>query len=136
MNEKQHTLFVCTTCASVWKDGKRVGSSGGQKLVTQLKELAFNWELKNKFTIQEVECMSACNRSCVVAFTGSGKITYLFGDLTAENSTEAILECASQYYAKSDGSLPWSERPESLNKGILAKIPPTNKWARLNVTCC
>lgn len=136
MSEKQHTLFVCTSCASVWKDGKRVGTSGGQKLVTQLKELAFNWELKNKFIIQEVECMSACNRSCVVAFAREGKITYLFGDLTAENSTEAILQCASQYYVKSDGLLPWSERPEPLKKGILAKIPPINKWAGLNVTCC
>ncbi|MDF5733837.1 MAG: FeS-binding protein, partial [Rhizonema sp. PD38] len=29
MTSKQHTLFVCTTCASVWQDGKRVGSSGG-----------------------------------------------------------------------------------------------------------
>ncbi|MHC5828610.1 MAG: FeS-binding protein, partial [Nostoc sp.] len=25
---------------------------------------------------------------------------------------------------KADGLLPWSERPEALKKGILAKIPP------------
>ncbi|MDZ4871122.1 MAG: hypothetical protein CLLPBCKN_000510 [Chroococcidiopsis cubana SAG 39.79] len=31
MNEK-HTVFVCTTCASTWQDGKRVGVSGGQIL--------------------------------------------------------------------------------------------------------
>ena len=37
---------------------------------------------------------------------------------------EAVLECAGQYYAKSDGLLPWSERPQALKKGVLAKIPP------------
>ncbi|MBW4564858.1 MAG: DUF1636 family protein [Mojavia pulchra JT2-VF2] len=119
-----HTLFVCKTCASVWQDGKRLGESGGQKLLQQLQGLAQNWHLRDEFPIQEVECMSACNRSCVVAFAASGKITYLFGDLAVDDSASAVLECASQYYSKPDGLLPWSERPEALKKGILAKIPP------------
>jgi predicted metal-binding protein len=121
-----HTLFVCKTCASVWQDGKRVGESGGQKLLHQIQQLAQDWELREEFPIQEVECMSACNRSCVVAFAAKGKLTYLFGDLNADSSA-AVLECASHYYNKSDGSLPWSERPEPLKKGILAKIPPIPK---------
>jgi predicted metal-binding protein len=119
-----HTLFVCKTCASVWENGKRLGESKGEKLYKKLQELAQNWELRDEFPIQEVECMSACNRSCVVAFAGHGKITYLFGDLAVESSASAILECASQYYTKSDGLLPWAERPELLKKGLLAKIPP------------
>lgn len=119
-----HTLFVCKTCASVWQDGKRVGESGGQKLLQQLQHLAQDWNLKDDFPIQEVECMSACSHSCVVAFAGSGKLTYMFGNLPVDDSASAILECASHYYAKPDGLLPWSERPEPLKKGILAKIPP------------
>lgn len=119
-----HTLFVCKTCASVWQEGKRLGESGGEKLLHQLQQLAQDWELRDEFPIQEVECMSACNRSCVVAFAAKGKLTYLFGDLAVDNSASAILKCASQYYVKADGLLPWSERPEALKKGILAKIPP------------
>ncbi|MEA5507062.1 DUF1636 family protein [Halotia wernerae UHCC 0503] len=119
-----HTLFVCKTCASTWQDGKRLGKSGGQKLLQHLQHLAKDWGLRAQFPIQEVECMSACNRSCVVAFAAKGKLTYLFGDLTVDDSASAVLECASQYYAKTDGLLPWSERPEPLKKGILAKIPP------------
>ncbi|MCP6758202.1 MAG: DUF1636 family protein [Fischerella sp. CENA71] len=118
-----HTLFVCKTCASVWQDGKRVGESGGQKLLKQLQKLAQDWYLKEDFPIQEVECMSACSHSCVVAFAGSGKLTYMFGDLPVDDSAAAILECASKYYDKPDGLLPWSERPEPLKKGILARIP-------------
>jgi predicted metal-binding protein len=118
-----HSLFVCKTCASVWQDGKRVGESGGQKLLREIQEKAQNWELQDEFPIKEVECMSACSRSCVVAFAGQGKLTYLFGDLPVEGCAEAVLECAGKYYARPDGVLPWSERPEPLKNGILARIP-------------
>lgn len=120
----QHILFVCKTCATIWKQGKPEGKSGGQQLLEQLSELHQAWDLQHHFPIQEVECMSACSRSCAVSFVAPGKYTYLFGDLPAENSADAILECAAQYYAKSDGLLPWSERPELLKKGVIARIPP------------
>ncbi|TAF08043.1 MAG: DUF1636 domain-containing protein [Nostocales cyanobacterium] len=136
MLNQKHTLFVCTTCGGKWENGKRVGESSGEKLLQQLQELAQDREMQNQFSIQGVECMSACSHSCVVAFAAEGKSTYLFGDLPVDNSTFAILECASLYYAKADGSLPWSERPEPLKKGILAKIPALNKWTNLNVNCC
>ncbi|MBD2167155.1 DUF1636 family protein [Calothrix membranacea FACHB-236] len=124
LGESSHTLFVCKTCASVWQDGKRVGESGGEKLLQKLEILAQDWELRDQFPIQQVECMSACNRSCVVAFAAQGKTTYLFGDLAVDDCASAVLECASQYYSKPDGLLPWSERPAALKKGVLAKIPP------------
>jgi predicted metal-binding protein len=122
----KHSLFVCTSCASVWKNGKREGKSGGQQFMENLSQLAKNWKFLEEFDIQEVECMSACSRSCAVSFAAVGKYTYLFGDLPANEleSAEAVLECASQYYAKPDGLLPWAERPEPLKKGILARIPP------------
>lgn len=119
-----HTLFVCKTCATDWKDGKPQGKSGGQKLLEELTKIHQNWELKAEFSIQEVSCMSACSHACTVSLAAPGKYTYLFGDLPVQNSADAILNCAALYYEKSDGSLPWSERPEPLKKGILAKIPP------------
>ncbi|NEP14496.1 MAG: DUF1636 domain-containing protein [Symploca sp. SIO2C1] len=125
----QHNLFVCTTCASTWKEGKRVGISGGQKLLEQLSHLHQDWDLRDEFLIQPVECMSACSHPCAVSFTAVGKYTYLFGDLAAAEETlpaisAAVLDCASLYHAKADGLLPWSERPKLLKKGILARIPP------------
>lgn len=123
----QHTLFVCTTCSSVWKDGKRVGISGGEKLLQQLQQLHQDWELQRQFTIEAVECMSACDRACTISLASVGKYTYLFGDLSPDASASEIagvLECASKYYIHPQGLLPWKERPEPLKKGILAKIPP------------
>jgi predicted metal-binding protein len=124
--QAQHTMFVCTTCASVWKDGKPVGESGGEKLLKQLLQQQQDWELSGKFDIKAVECMSACSRSCAVSFASNGKYTYLFGDLSAELSSSEIagvFECASKYYKHPEGLLPWSERPIPLKKGIVARIP-------------
>ncbi|MBD2136782.1 DUF1636 domain-containing protein [Anabaena sp. FACHB-1237] len=130
-NTTNHNLLICKTCASVWQDGKRIGESGGEKLWQKLQQLAENWDLYHNFPIQAVECMSACNRSCVIAFIAENKITYLFGDLSVENSPEEILQCASKYYHHPDGFLPWAERPESLKNGILAKIPPIKGTKKL-----
>ncbi|NET72931.1 MAG: DUF1636 domain-containing protein [Sphaerospermopsis sp. SIO1G2] len=135
MQKQQHTLFVCTTCASVWQNGKPVGESGGQKLLQQLQQLAHTWELHNQFSIQEVKCMSACSHACVISLQGEEKFTYLFGNL-ADDSASTILECATQYHNHSQGLLPYSQRPKPLKSGILAKIPPLSKWAKLTSNCC
>ncbi|TAE49538.1 MAG: DUF1636 domain-containing protein [Oscillatoriales cyanobacterium] len=85
----KHCLLVCTACASVWKDGKRQGKSGGQQFMEDLSKLAKDWELSDEFEIQEVECMSACSHSCAVSFAAAGKYTYLFGDLPP-NEPESV----------------------------------------------
>jgi predicted metal-binding protein len=123
---QQHTLLVCTTCAGVWKEGKRVGESGGEKFLCKLQEIHKNWDLQTEFIIQPTECMSACSRACAVSFVANGKYTYLFGDLSPDLSTEemsTVLECATKYYNHPDGLLPWAERPAPLKKGVLARIP-------------
>ena len=123
----EHCLFVCTTCGSKWEDGRRIGTSEGERLLEQLQVLHQNWELAIDFPIQAVGCMSACSRSCAISFAATGKHTYLFGDITAsepEIPLSNILDCAAKYYQHPSGSLPWGERPAPLKQGILAKIPP------------
>jgi len=121
-----HTIFVCTTCASKWENSKRIGESGGEKLLKRLQSVYPDWQLNPEFVIQPVECMSACSRSCAISFASPGKTTYLFGDLSPDlTSTEVngVFDCAGKYYAHPEGSLPWSERPEPLKKVVIARIP-------------
>jgi predicted metal-binding protein len=126
----QHRIFVCTTCASKWENGKRVGESGGEMLFNRLQDYNVTCNpTENKdveLLIEPVECMSACSRYCVISFAYPGKYTYLFGDVPSQVTPEelaAIFDCAKKYQVHSQGLLPWSERPEPLKKGILAKIP-------------
>lgn len=124
-----HTLFVCTTCAGTWQDGKRIGCSRGEILLDHLSSLYSTWPYKDSVALEPVQCMSSCDRPCSVAFVSSGKHTYLFGDLAQVNEDlnhvcQSLLDCAELYYAKPDGVMAWSERPERLKKGIVARIPP------------
>lgn len=48
----------------------------------------------------------------------------MFGDLLPLNSASAVLQFAEQYFESSDGLIKRQDRPEVLQKGILARIPP------------
>lgn len=125
MTAAKHALFVCTTCASVWENGQRVGVSGGDRLLELLLPLHADWEHRETMPIQTTACMSACSRPCVVSFAAPGKYGFVFGELEPDSETAAaVLACAAQYHAKPDGLLTWKERPDKLKSGVIARIPP------------
>ncbi|MGV0025294.1 DUF1636 family protein [Phormidesmis priestleyi] len=119
-----HVLFVCKSCAFSKTERFYGGERGGFHLLDRLSHFSQNWSLKSKFSIQEVECLSACNRSCVVVFAAPNKTTLMFGDLPPLQSAPEILKLAEQYHASTDGIVPRKSRPECLQKSILARIPP------------
>ncbi|MCU0535648.1 MAG: DUF1636 domain-containing protein [Hydrococcus sp. Prado102] len=120
----KHTVFVCKSCFFSLERRDYLGQRGGKYLCVRLQNLAQDWQLKNDFFIQEVECLSACNRPCVVAFAAPKKTTLMFGDLPPLNSASVVLKFAEQYFESYDGLIKRQDRPEVLQKGILARIPP------------
>jgi len=125
MTASKHALFVCTTCASVWENGQRVGTSGGDRFLELIAQLHESWEHREAMPLQPTACMSACSRPCAIAFAAPGKHGFVFGDLEPDADTAAaVLECAAQYQAKPDGLLAWKERPEKLKSGVISRIPP------------
>ncbi len=124
-----HSLLVCTTCASTWQNGKKVGVSGGEILLQELESLHQDWEKRSQFEIRAVSCMSACSKACVVTFASAGKYSYIFGDLPSDNedistTASAIIACADLYSDRHDGTMAWKERPALLKNGLIARIPP------------
>ena len=124
----EHILFVCTTCASKYQDGKKVGESGGERLMQQIQISAQAWELASEFLIEPVQCLSTCSQACAIAFMGSNKLTYLFGNLPVDETqieitATTVLECAGQYYENPQGLLSYKERPELLKNKVMARIP-------------
>ncbi|MBD1857580.1 MULTISPECIES: DUF1636 domain-containing protein [Leptolyngbya] len=119
-----HVLFVCRSCSVSKHQREHLGHRGGFHLLEQLKQEFETWELDAPFVIREVECLSACNRPCVVALSAPGKTTLMFGDLPPFESAIAIRELCQQYFHSADGIVPRSDRPDLLKKGILARIPP------------
>ncbi len=118
-----HTLFVCKSCYFSATQRDYMGERGGKHLLSKLLELHQQWSFKSEFFIAEVECLSACKRPCAVALTAPKKTTLMFGDLPPLESAEDILKLCEKYRASTNGIVPRSERPEVLQKGILARIP-------------
>ncbi|PAX58396.1 DUF1636 family protein [Brunnivagina elsteri] len=123
----KHALFVCKSCNFSPTQRDYMGERGGKYLFNQLSKLSENWRLKSEFVIEELDCLSACKRPCTVAFTAANKTSLMFGDLPPLESAAAILQLCEQYYASTNGIVPRQERPEILQKGILARIPPPPK---------
>ncbi|MBW4435234.1 MAG: DUF1636 domain-containing protein [Pelatocladus maniniholoensis HA4357-MV3] len=120
----QHALYICKSCYFSPTQRDYMGERGGIHLLKQLLNLSEKWSLQSEFVIQEVECLSACNRPCVIALTAPNKTSLMFGDLPPLLSAEAILQLCEQYHVSCDGIVPRQERPKVLQKGILARIPP------------
>lgn len=144
------TILVCTTCASRWEEGQRVGISGGEHLLSALSEAMAEaidadgtvqtgcQRRKNRsqaaIALKPVACMSACSQACTIALSAPGKHTYLFGGLPHDptdraamaEAIAAILTCADLYGDRSDGLLAWGDRPEVLKRSVIARIPPLN----------
>ncbi|MBE9212950.1 DUF1636 domain-containing protein [Plectonema cf. radiosum LEGE 06105] len=118
-----HTLFVCKSCYFSLTQLDYMGEIGGKYLLNEILKLHQKWILKSEFLITEVECLSACKRPCAIALTAPNKTSLMFGDLPPLESAGDILKLCEQYHTSPNGIVPRNERPEILQKGILARIP-------------
>jgi predicted metal-binding protein len=118
----QPVIYVCRSCAFSATQREHQGQRGGAHLLAALLQMQRLARAECK--IETTDCLSACNRACVVAFSAPRKYTLMFGDLSPFDSAIAILQMAEQYHASPDGVVPRQNRPDILKKGILARIPP------------
>ncbi len=119
MSEEQTTIFVCTVC----RQGDDADSRPGQQFFESLRErLADHTEAAIK--VEPVECLAVCKRPCTVAFAGSGKWTYVIGDLDVGDHLDEIVAAAKSYAATANGVVAWKERPASFRKGVVSRTPP------------
>lgn len=116
------TIHVCTACRRARADlpdgYDRPGIALAEALAAQIEGLG------GAISVEPVECLSVCKRPCTVALTGAGKWTYVYGDLDPHSAVETLIAFASQYGATPDGIVPWRERPETIRKSVVARIPP------------
>ncbi len=112
-------LLICTTCRAAGT--ARDAAPDGQRLFDAVLALA----LPAGLHLRGIACLGACSRSCSAALQAPGKFTYVFGDLPADAaSAEQLLLVAAQHLRLDDGQLPWSDRPERLRRGVVARLVP------------
>ncbi|MEM6406776.1 MAG: DUF1636 domain-containing protein [Pseudomonadota bacterium] len=115
-----HRITICTSC-------KHKGSScrPGYELIERLRKAiaAAGDAVPEEFEISGVACMAGCDRPCTVAYHGSRKATYLFGDIDPDEDIEDLVAFAKQYAYLYDGWCSSVDRPGKLRKTTLARVP-------------
>lgn len=117
------SLRICVTCrrdpeaaaAPEERDGARLYA----RLEAERQRLA-----EAGIGLSEVRCLSGCKRACTALLTGAGKWSYVLCEVDPETAAGDLVDYAERYAASADGQVAWRERPESLRRKTLARIPP------------
>jgi predicted metal-binding protein len=111
------TILVCSSC---WgDDGSDVRPRPGERLGRATHDAAAGTGI----VVRSVECLGNCKRRLSAALLRDGCWSYVFGDLTP-GSADDLVSGAALYATSTDGLLPWRGRPDSLKRGLVARIPP------------
>lgn len=110
------TILVCYSCRD--ETGSDARPRAGEQLAASVRAAA-----GPSITIQGVECLGNCKRRLSAALLRDGCWSYVFGDLSLESGPDLVTGAA--LFSKSiDGLIPWRGRPDSLKRGLVARIPP------------
>ncbi|WP_445634020.1 Metal-binding protein [Nostoc sp. DSM 114161] len=119
----KHTIFVCKSCHRSSEEKPNNPPFDGDILLDKLKSLCISKLPNDELKIQSVGCLWACDRGCVVAVSSEDKPTYLFVDLTPEESAASLVEFMQMYIKSRKGAVVWEQLPQVLQSAIFAQIP-------------
>ncbi len=117
---RDHRITICTSCRH-----KGTHCRPGYELIDRLRQAiaAAGDALTDGFEVSGVACMAGCDRPCTVAYHGTRKATYLFGDIDPATDVEDLIRFARQYARLQDGWCSSGDRPGKLRSTTLARVP-------------
>jgi len=118
----KHVLVVCKACGAS-SDENANQETNGTRLLNQLKALHDQWPRKDELVIESTTCLCICERACAIAYVGTHKPTYLFGDLPVASAAD-LLTAGELYLDSEDGMVPAYKLPSRLQPCRIARIPP------------
>jgi predicted metal-binding protein len=121
-------LYVCVTCRGTPPVEAPAAPRPGARLLAAVEQhLAAN--PGEEIDVVPANCLSNCQRGCSAAVSGSGKWTYVIGDLDPDRHAGDIAEFARLHRAHAEGVPEWRDRPEHVRKHTIARVPPVKKPA-------
>lgn len=111
------TVIVCASCRD--ETGSDAHPRAGELLADDTRRAASGEDIR----IHSVECLGNCKRRLSAAILRDGCWSYVFGDLSATSGAD-LVTCAKLFATSTDGLIPWRGRPDSLKRGLVARIPP------------
>lgn len=111
------TIIVCSSCRDA--SGADTRPRPGEVLAEATHALNSAPDIR----VEQVECLGNCKRRLSAALVKPGAWSYVFGDLSVDAAADLIAG-ARLFQTSADGILPWRGRPDSLKRGLVARIPP------------
>jgi predicted metal-binding protein len=115
------TVVVCATCRD--ETGSEAHPRAGLQLAAAAQAAAAEFPESCDIRVKTVDCLGNCKRRLSAALLRDGCWSYVFGDLTATSGPDLIAG-AKLFAGSTDGLIPWRGRPDSLKRGLVARIPP------------
>ncbi|MEM8803786.1 MAG: DUF1636 domain-containing protein [Pseudomonadota bacterium] len=113
-----HRITICTSCRH-----KGTECRPGYTLIERLRQAIGQPAVPEDFEVSGVACMEGCDRPCTVAYHGTKKATYLFGDVDPDTDVDDLVAFAKQYAYLHEGWCSSADRPGKLGKTPLARVP-------------
>jgi predicted metal-binding protein len=111
------TILVCSNCRD--ETGSDAHPRAGSLLAADARRAADGTGV----AVKTIECLGNCKRRLSAALLKPGGWSYVFGDLKVESGADLVAG-ARLFSTSIDGLMPWRGRPESLKRGLVARIPP------------
>jgi predicted metal-binding protein len=111
------TIIVCSSCRD--ETGSEAHPCAGAVLGQRTRDAAAGAKIK----VRQVECLGNCKRRLSAALLRENCWSYVFGDLTLDSGPDLVTG-AELFATSTDGLIPWRGRPDSLKRGLVARIPP------------
>jgi predicted metal-binding protein len=119
------TVLVCITCrgAAPTDAPETDAPRAGMALAEATAEAAAG---DCGISVQRIRCLGNCSRGLSAAIRCDNTWTYIFGGLEPARDGASLVIGARLLALAADGILPWRGRPESLKRGLIARVPPGN----------
>jgi len=116
-------VVVCSTCRlSAQAREDEAGRRGGALLADALRAAC---PQNPAIAIQEMACLFACQRHCVIHIRAPDRIGYVLGDFAPDaDAAQAILDFARLHAQSEEGQVPYAQWPEGVKGHFITRTPP------------
>lgn len=81
-------------------------------------------DLVDRIEIATYPCLSGCRQRGRASFCSANKWSWLLGNVNLADDREALIEFIDTWLGHPDGMLKKAQRPVTLRKKILGRLPP------------
>jgi predicted metal-binding protein len=119
-------VWVCITCRAATDPADAPDADAPRAGLALAEATAAAAASAPDISVKRIRCLGNCSRGLSAAIQCDDAWTYVFGGLEPTRDGPSLIIGARLLAQAEDGLMPWRGRPESLKRGLVARVPPGN----------